>query len=310
MQVNQKIFLVGCPRSGTTLLQQMLNAHAQIAIAPETHFMRLFWEKSRFYGNLSDDQNYNQLISEIVALPEFSEMGLEVDNFREAAWNINRDYGSLFDLLLEKFAELKKTQIVGEKTPHHLRYIEPIYDFFPKALFINIVRDPRAVINSWRKVSWSSGNIIDDTRVWQEDMSIINNLPRQIQQSLLTIYYEKLVLESESTLKQICNFIGVEFQPEMLNFYEKNSQLVNVEREPWKINAKRPLNPELLNRWQSELSPSMITDIEAIVWNDMIRLGYPLKSAFSNLVPRWFYLELQVKKSEIKQWTKSLLKKK
>ncbi|NEP82822.1 MAG: sulfotransferase [Okeania sp. SIO3B3] len=139
--------------------------------------MKKFWRKRRLYKDLSNDQNYQKLISDIVKKPVFAEMELDADNFRQAALSITRDYGSLFNLLLEKFAELKKTSIVGEKTPEHLRYIEMIYKFFPSALFIHIVRDPRAVVNSWQKVSWSSGNVIDDTRVWHRNMIFIDNLP-------------------------------------------------------------------------------------------------------------------------------------
>lgn len=302
--------MVGCPRSGTTLLQEMLDTHSQIAIAPETHFMRLFWQKKDVYGNLYEDENYYKLIADIIALPEFTEMELNQDKFRQLALEKNRDYGSLFNLLLEEFAVLKKAQIVGEKTPHHLRYIEPIYKFFPSALFINIIRDPRAVVNSWRKVYWSTGSIIGDARIWHKDMNIINHLPIQIKPSVLTIYYEKLVLESEKTLQNICDFIGVEFEPRMLNFYQRNTSSVNVEREPWKANAKQPLNPELINRWQSELSASMILDIETLVWNDMIRIGYKLNSNLFKLLFRLSKLFLSQKRSQIKQQIKTLINKK
>jgi hypothetical protein len=236
-------------------------------------------------------------------------MELHPDNFYQLAFQIHRDYGNLFNLLLEQFAKLKKAQVVGEKTPHHLRYIEPIYKFFPSALFIHIIRDPRAVVNSWRKVNWSSGTIIGDTKIWQEDMRIINNLPTQIKSSLLTVFYEKLVLESEKTLTKICSFIGVEFEPEMLNFHKINTSLVNVEREPWKVNAKRPLNPELIKYWQSELSVSMVLDIESVVWNDMIRLEYQLNNPLFKLLFRSSKLYLSQKRSKIKQWIKILINK-
>ncbi|MDJ0553989.1 MAG: sulfotransferase [Microcoleaceae cyanobacterium MO_207.B10] len=307
MKVNQKIFLVGCPRSGTTLLQQMLDTHSQVAITPETHFMRLFWEKSSYYGDLAEDDNYHKLISDLVAFPEFTEMELHPDNFRQLAFQTDRNYGSLFNLLLEQFAELKKAEVVGEKTPHHLKYIEPISKFFPSALFIHIIRDPRAVVNSWRKVSWSTGNIIGDARIWHRDMSIINSLPNQIQPSLLNVYYEKLVLEPEKTLTKICNFIGIEFETEMLNFHGRNTLSVNVEREPWKANAKRPLNPELISNWQSKLSVSMVLDIEAIVWTNMIPLGYQLKSPLLKLLFRSSKLYLSQKRSQIKQQIKTLI---
>lgn len=307
--VKKRIFLVGSPRSGTTLLQQVLNAHSQIAIAPETNFMKKFWRKRRLYKNLSNDQNYHKLISDIVKKPVFAEMELDADNFRQAALSITRDYSSLFNLLLEQFAELKKTSIVGEKTPDHLQYIKTIYKFFPSALFIHIVRDPRAVVNSCRQVPWSSGNVIDDTRIWHRNMILIDNLPTHIKSSIMTINYEKLVLESELILKKVCNFIGVEFEVQMLNFHTRNNNLVNVDREPWKVNIRESFNPKLITKWQSELSPSMIFDIEAVAWFQMIRLRYPLNNSLFKLLPKslkiYFY---ENKKNQINQQIKNLLR--
>jgi len=94
--VKKRIFLVGCPRSGTTLLQQILNAHSQIAIAPETKFIKRYWQKRKLYGNLFDDQNYHKLISNIVKHHVFAEMELDADCFIEAALSIKRDYGSFY----------------------------------------------------------------------------------------------------------------------------------------------------------------------------------------------------------------------
>ncbi|NEP39297.1 MAG: sulfotransferase [Okeania sp. SIO2G4] len=184
-----------------------------------------------------------------------------------------------------------------------------IYKFFPSALFIHIVRDPRAVVNSWRKVPWSSGNVIYDTRVWHRNMILIDNLLTHIKYSIMTINYEKLVLYPEQTLKKICNFIGVEFEAQMLEFHTINNNLVNVDREPWKINIRQPLNPKLINQWQSELSPSMIFDIEAVPWFQMIRLRYPLNTPLFKLLPKSLKIYFsENKKNQINQQIKSLLR--
>lgn len=67
-------FLVGCPRSGTTLLQRLLDAHPDVAVAPETFFVERFWQRREEYGPLADDRCFERLLHDISAVPEFAEM--------------------------------------------------------------------------------------------------------------------------------------------------------------------------------------------------------------------------------------------
>ena len=272
-QIKGPIFLVGCPRSGTTLLQQMLDAHPAIAIAPETHFIRRFWLQRETYGDLTQDHNYQKLINDIIAIPEFSEMELNSHEFSEAVWQIKRDYSSIFHLLLKQFAGLRQVQIVGEKTPNHLLYMQTLQAFFPDARFIHIVRDPRAVVNSWRTVPWSTGSIQGDAKVWRRYMRTAQQTP-PAGQTLFTLHYEHLVSKPEECLRNICQFLNLEFEPAMLNYYQQETALVNVSREPWKKNAVKPVSESSLNRWQTDLSAQTIAEIEAIVYPDMQQLGY------------------------------------
>ena len=267
------VFLVGCPRSGTTLLQQILDAHSAIAIAPETHFIRKFWHKKEAYGDLKTDANYENLVNDIIALPEFDEMNLKADHFKQLAWKGERCYASIFSLWLTEFANLRRVNIVGEKTPNHLLYMQTLQKFFPDARFIHIIRDPRAVVNSWRTVPWSTGTVKDDARVWQRYINTAKNKP-PASGSLLSLTYEQLVTAPEVTLKKICEFLAVPFELSMLQYHNKETKLVNAVREPWKQNSTQPVNNSSLTRWQKKLTPEMIADIEAVAWVEMRRLGY------------------------------------
>lgn len=281
-QTKSPIFLVGCPRSGTTLLQQMLDAHPDIAIAPETFFIRHFWLQRESYGDLTQDLNYHQLIKDIIELPEFTEMGLNAVEFSEIAWNNSRDYPSVFRLLLEQFACKRKVKIVGEKTPNHLLYMETLQQFFPSARFIHIVRDPRAVVKSWQKVPWSTGSLVENAQVWRRYMATARLCPDSVKTSLFTLYYEKLLTAPEENLHNLCRFLNLEFNPAMMNYHQKESPTVNTVREPWKANSKKPIDKASLNSWQTELSKQMVSDIESIVWSEMKHLGYKTQT---NLIP-------------------------
>lgn len=288
MQSNSKktVFIVGCPRSGTTLLQQILDAHPDIAIAPETHFMRLFWGSREQYGNLAEDKNYKQLIEDIVVLPEFLEMELSTQAFAEAAWSIERNYSAVFQLLLEQFACQRQVNIVGEKTPNHVHYLPQIQEFFPEAYFIHIVRDPRSVVNSWRTVPWSTGSILEDAKIWQYYVSAIWRKPPKKRDRVFTIYYEQLILSPEKSLRSLCEFIGLRFESSMLSYHDKQSKLVNVQREPWKRNSVKPISKESMFKWKKDLSRADIVDIESVTWFEMRSHGYVAQTSAFDLLPK------------------------
>lgn len=280
MNIQGPLFLVGCPRSGTTLLQQMLDSHPAVAIAPETFFIERFWLRRDHYGELTNDSKFHRLIEDIISLPEFGEMELNPDDFREAVWQSKRDYPTVFQLLLEQFARLRSVRIVGEKTPKHLLHMETLQHFFPTARFIHIVRDPRAVVRSWQKVPWSSGSLAGDAKIWRRYVAKARHCSPTLRASLFTLYYERLVSEPEKTLRDLCGFLELDYQPAMMNYADRKTQLVNVVREPWKANAITPISQTSLNRWQTELSPSALVKVEVAAGPEMTYFGYQPVTSF------------------------------
>lgn len=268
------IFVVGCPRSGTTLLQQMLDAHPVVAIAPETFFMERFWLHRDRYGDLADDSNFHQLIEDLIDIPEFAEMGLNPISFREAVWQSKRDYPVVFRLLLEQFSELQGAKIVGEKTPKHVLHMEALLQFFPSARFIHIVRDPRAVVTSWQHVPWSTGSLTGDVRVWRRYVAKVRYCSPAVASAVFTLHYEQLVSQPEKILHDLCSFLDLKYHPKMMDYTQRGSQLVNITREPWKANARKPLIHTKLDHWKKVLSSSTIIKVEAAAGSEMTYFGY------------------------------------
>jgi hypothetical protein len=301
------VFIVGCPRSGTTLLQHILDAHPDVAIAPETHFIRNFYLKQKLYGDLSQDTNYYQLIDDIIALPVFLEMKLNAGNFREAAKQIERSYAAIFSLILQQFAYDKNARIIGEKTPNHLLYMPTLEKFFPNARFIHIIRDPRAVVNSWRNVPWSNGSVIKDAAVWHRYMRTARLSP-PAKSSLFTLHYEQLILEPKTSLVSICNFLGLPFDREMLLYHSlpSSSQTLNTVREPWKSQAIQPISQKTLDLWQKSLSNSEIAEIEAVVWSEMKLLGYQQQSFLPKIMIKSKLFEIRLKVNAAKRFLSQL----
>ena len=292
------IFIVGCPRSGTTLLQRLLSTHSQIAIAPETHFIRRFWQRRDGYGPLDKDENYRRLVLDIVEMPEFEEMGIAASEFYDAAFTlVPRGFATLFELLLRVYAGIRQTEHVGEKTPAHVLYMDRLLDFFPTARFIHLIRDPRAVVNSWRFVPWSSGDIVTDAYDWYLHVRAGRRFAARHPQITLELQYESLVQNPENELVRLCDFLGLTYQPEVLNYHNKESA-VNVAREPWKALSATPITASRVEGWRDELTSDQTRTVEAVTLLMMKDQGYVNVTPLSRLlVPAVRYnLELSSKR--------------
>jgi len=269
-------FIVGCPRSGTTLLRRMLDAHPDVAVAPETFFMRHFWGQRDAYGDLSHDAVLDQLVDDLTATPAFEELGLEEEAFRAAVHRAPRRWKTVFRVLLQQFAERRDARCVGEKTPNHVLSIPTLHRWFPEARFVHLVRDPRAVSNSWRTVPWSSEHRWRDAEVWVEFVEA----GREAEASgapVTSLHFEALVRSPEAELRAVCEGLDLPYDDRMLAFHEQEPATVDVEREPWKERATDPIDPTVADRWRDELSKSAQAHVEAVAGAEMKRWGYAVE---------------------------------
>lgn len=285
--IDSPIFVVGCPRSGTTLLQRMLDAHPHVAIAGETHFVSRFWIKRDEFGDLRDDANFDKLIDAVVSTPEFGDLGLDTHRYAAAARAGAHDHAALFRLLLVQYARLHCAERVGEKTPDHLVHAPVIAGYFPSSQFLHIVRDPRAVASSTRRVPWATQDAAQNADVWRKYMVYARTFSRDMRRRIHTVRYEALVSDPEKQLRSICEFLGLSFEPAMLEYHNKDTGSLNVEREPWKINATKPIRTSKIDEWRSKLTPATITTIEAVAWREMTRHGYEPITGYGRLLPAY-----------------------
>ncbi|WP_022836723.1 sulfotransferase family protein [Salisaeta longa] len=259
------LFVVGCPRSGTTLVQRLLNAHPEVAIAPETFLV----QKARRHSPPA-------LIEALAAGPLFPAMGAP-DAFHRAA-RAAHDPQAIFEALLRTFAAHTGASVVGEKTPDHVRHIPQLLDWFPRARVIHVVRDARAVVNSWRTVPWRSGYVARDAELWVEHVAAGRAAAATHPAAVHTVRFEALVRSPEATLRTLCRAVGLAFDPAMVHFHQTPPDTVDVEREPWKQRVTRPIDPSVATRWRTELPWRDVCVVEAVAGTEMRRWRYPLLS--------------------------------
>ena len=282
---NPFVFIVGCPRSGTTLLQRMVNAHPDIAIIPE------IWELSRLY------ENRDCVTSDGLVTPAFLHTLLEKGGFgRYTPLPMSRQelediaasgrpirYADLISLLFDRYGETTGKPFVGDKTVGNTLYVGTLHTLWPEAKIVHLIRDGRHVCLSalsWRK----AGKLAQRFVTWNEDPVTTAALwwewhvrrGREAGSSLGSdVYYElrykSLVARPAMESARLCAFLGVRYDDAMLRFHE-----ARMRREPG-LDAKHAWLPPTpgLRDWRSQMSDEHVERFEAVAGDLLDELTYP-----------------------------------
>ncbi|MGL5084038.1 MAG: sulfotransferase family protein [Microcoleaceae cyanobacterium] len=231
--LDSPIFLVGCSRSGTTLLQSLLAAHPEIASFPESQFFHHLlpsqYERRRYTLGLvsgrlrprleiffNDEMGRPELMND---LPQIGFLGY---------------YTRKFMGVLKRLAQEQGKSILLEKTPDHIYYIESIEKFVPNARFIHLIRNGADVIASLYEVThkypkpWGGARSIDVCI--QDWLRAITASKKYLPGSNhIGVCYEQLVQEPELVLKKLCKFIGIEFSDQMLLNYRSEGEKLSLD---------------------------------------------------------------------------------
>jgi hypothetical protein len=229
MSINLKerpIIMIGAERSGTTLVMAMVGCHPRIAV-PE-----VVWYYSRFrpylhtFGDLSKDENFRTLASEMVLGLKTPFWGMKV-NVRSIVDEIvdsvrERSFAGLYCAMFEYYAKyVGNKPRWGEKTPYNLFFIKEILEDFPNAQFIYIVRDGRDASVDYIESSFGPTNIFCAGEIWALCWNTVKPWREQLSSDQwFDIKYEELVREPERVLRDACAFLGEDYDPAMLDFHQ------------------------------------------------------------------------------------------
>jgi hypothetical protein len=259
------IFIVGAPRSGTTLLQLVLNAHPDVAIHGEIHFFDQVMQLKSEIPDLDAAGRIENFFGQLHRLSAFRylpdiESRLEIVRARlEGCENVS--YELFYKALIDEFAERNSASRCGEKTPQNIRYLSELLQVFPNARIVHIVRDPRAVVNSLQRMPWAPDSIALNALKWKVDMLFMREFVNS-GGTVHTLTYEDLVSEPEPNLRALSDFLGVDWDPAMLEFSDTADS--NVRDEPWKKGTRRQINRDAVSGWRDSLTSADIALIQII----------------------------------------------
>ncbi len=280
--MNPFVFIVGCPRSGTTLLQRLLDAHSQLAIIHETHWIPKFYHKAA--RRSPETLATPSLIKHLLKRPKLAHLGLAREE-----WQARLDSGTPVSFaefvsgIFDRFGQARGKPLVGDKTPAYARSMDLLHEMWPRARFIHLIRDGRDVCLSamnWKKpgrlllraATWKADADITAALWWEWHVRMARQSGRRLGSDLYCeVRYEELVNNTEAECVRLCAFLGVPYQEAMLRFHEgRTKRIPGLDpKEAW-----LPVTPGLRD-WRTQLPAANQERFEAAAGDLLDELGYP-----------------------------------
>ncbi len=279
-QHSEPIFIVGVPRSGTTLLRVILDSHSRIACGPEAPWLA------------RSDHSIKNLYQFMAQDP----LGY-VRSYGLSGGALKRQVADWVDGLFMEYALSKGKVRWAEKTPDHSLEIPFLSELFPEACFLHLVRDGRdvacstAILSDERKAisEWHSQNLLlDDTQIVPN--TVQNAALRwklwtgRVEKALegkryLCLRYEDLVLSPEREVRRMMDVLGEKFEPAMLDYHRFEHDCPDWEWGTRDVKRARSLTDRSVGRWKEQLSPEVVLEMEETIGEALQRYQYSLSTA-------------------------------
>ena len=308
---SEPILVMGYMHSGTTLLRNVLGRHGAVFVVPgETKFFQKLPAFRRQFPDLGDDETLAAFVGFV------ADIALNGHTFKgdpgprekvtvgppclgailEEAKR-DRDHAAIFRIVMDHLArEFGRARWLCKK-PTTGFFLEGVLRAVPDALFVEVVRDPRDVLASkkTRRLGvWGTGRYRPEQRAskhlekaydplwdalsWKSTVLALRRASARWPGRFLSIRYEDLVAEPEARVREICAFLGLEFDPELLNVARTNT----AERGGHEPSQEDGIVPASVGRWRRVLAPPEVALCEFLTRGEMARLGY----ARSSVAPR------------------------
>jgi hypothetical protein len=263
-------FIIGTGRCGTTLLAKMLNAHSEMCIP---HELQILMEERGNGKRLMEvfqsgehasfvAKDYIRLIEELC--PYRIREYFDLEEFFQGRTYPETDLCQLATDLFTAIACSKGKSYLLEQTPWYGQHIPTLTKLFPGAKFIHVIRDGRDVAISFARTPWWSKDVLANLSRWEQEVSVIlrdTSLYLRTDQVHL-VRYEDLVLSPEKTIKEICPFLEINYESEMLDsskYFRYESLLKenpkvysSQELQQWESSSKTPTFSGSIKAWSRQ----------------------------------------------------------
>jgi hypothetical protein len=265
------VFVAGLERTGTSLLYALLASHPSIAMTRRTNWWSFFYGR---YGDLADDTNLDRCLATMRRYRRHRRLEPDFDRLRSDFVAGPRTYGRLFALLEEQHAARLGKPRWGDKSLNTERYASRVFDQFPDAAILHMVRDPRdryaSVVRRWKGGHGGAGTA---TAAWLESMARGEANVRRWPDRYRFVRYEDLAMEPAETMGALCDFIGEPFQASMLEMRGAEAFREGGNSSYGSL-PEGTISTASIGRFRTVLAPTDIAFVDSLAGTVMERHGY------------------------------------
>ena len=239
------IFIIGVPRSGTTLLRVMLDSHPWVAGLPETPWLT---------GGYGPKLSFRALLDHLTNHSN----GLVANVSQMQAEDVRLAGRQFLETMLSPYLERIGKRMVVFKTPDDVKHLSFLTELYPDSKFLHIYRDGRdSALSALKKRSWFSGgrqlNFLDLLGRWHDWEHEIRRELRRVDH--LTVRYETLAEAPEAEVRRICTFLGLPFERCMIDYGEVSHDYPDWEAGSDDVRRRKAIDTSSIGRWKG-LKPS------------------------------------------------------
>lgn len=280
IDVSRRVFIIGCPRSGSTWFSLLLSQHPEVAVFQHAKFMQYlrslyaWWQiKDMGWGKLivSTNENDGELLDDKSEEPLRYSMILSE---QESLSICKKAADQVFQAVA---IQKSRTKVVVDKTPESSHISEFIHKVYPDAYFLHIIRDPRSVVNSLRHggKSWAKGEFptktIDAAEYWNNQVAIGQKIMER-SPNYMQVRYEDLKQTGMEELQKVYRFLGLESDDELCAHAFEACRIDRLQKD-------RGMPEGFFRRgelasWREDMSSRDVKMVEFITAETMKRLGY------------------------------------
>jgi len=273
----QALFLIGEQRSGSNVLRLMLANSHEIAAPHPPHILQRIDPILPIHLIL-DDSQFDQMVEMICRLVETNPVTwlnttLDRNDVKNRCHekHVIAIYGAVMDI----YAESNGAKKWMCKSMQNIRWANHLNNYFKTNKYIYLHRDGRDVALSFTKAVIGEKHVYFIAQQWAELQRVCLNARANLHTDrFFTISYQELTEETESTLRNLCAFLHIEFKPEMLNFYEsEEAKNTAVASSLWE-NVNKPIMHHNFNKFMKELTEEQIRIFESVAGEELDMLGY------------------------------------
>ena len=266
------IFIAGLERSGTTLLYALLASHPNIAMTRRMNFWKYFFNR---FGPLNRPENLDRCLGAMMSYERIWRLGTDWQCLRAELSKGDPTYARLFAVLEEQHARRLGRSRWGDKSLDAERYAGVIFDSYPNAKMIHMIRDPRdRYASAFKSNRIGRGRAAAGIAAWLLSVTLAKQNATRHPQAYMVVRFESLVSNPEDTLKKTCQFIGEEYTPAMLVMQGASSFRDKGGNSSFEQHDPRSISTAPVGRFRRVLTPREVAFIQAFAGREMTRFSY------------------------------------